>query len=154
MPGSWPKGRYLTFSNSVVLPPITVLNGTAIQVGQWEPMELGRESGKPKIEKKIVAMQLGIPVGVVDRVLERHARNPQMQALDVAQELRAATIQFRFLLAEITCYGPPPEGQQAKTEVLRAMLNGDLPKAWQLYVAFPWPAPHAAPTGLHVAAAN
>jgi len=148
----WPKARFVAFSNSVVLPPIAVVSNTALQVGQSGPMVLTRESGNPGVDRKMVAMQLGVPVGVIDRLLERFAQNPEMEVSALAQELRAATIQFRFLLAEMTCYNPPAEGQGAKTNALQALLLGDLPKAQEIYVNLPWPAPPPAPRNLRVVA--
>ncbi len=149
---AWPKDRYLAFSNSIVLPAIAAVDNTAIRLGQWGPMQVGRQPGKPTLDRKLTAMQLGVPVGVVDRLLERFAQNPQIQVADLARELRAATIDFRFLLAEMTAYNPPAEGQQPKTDGLQALLRGDLQKAWDSYLSLPWPAAPAPPKNLRVVA--
>ena len=51
----------------------------------------------------------------------------------VAQELRGATIEFHFLLAEITGAQSSPTLQQARTNALQALLLGDLPRARAFY---------------------
>jgi hypothetical protein len=144
----WPKGRFLAFSNSAVVPPVMAVGNTSVQVGNCCVRGLSPTDGN----RKLVAMQLGVPVGLVDRILARSAQDQELKDAALAQELRAATIEFRFLLAEMTSYSPPAERQQAKADALQALLAGDLPKAWDTYVQLPWPSPPAPPSGLRIIA--
>ena len=65
----WPDRRFLSFSNSVFLPPIVVVSNQEIQVGDFRVTGLGQASGN----RKLVAMHLGVPVGLIDRVIEHGA---------------------------------------------------------------------------------
>ena len=140
----WPDGRFLSFSNTVFVPPIVVVSNGVIQVGDFRVTGLSQSSGN----RKLVAMHLGVPVGVVARLLEAYAKDPQMQDSALAQELRGATIEFHFLLAEITGSQPSPTSQQARTDALQALLLGDLSSAREFYLALQ--RPPAGPTNLRI----
>jgi hypothetical protein len=142
----WPKARFLAFSNSAVVPPIQVVTKTCIQVGDCRIMGLGPVGGS----QKLVAMQLGVPVGLVNRVLGQFTQDSEFKPASLSQALRGATIEFRFLLAETTSYNPPAEAQQSKTDALQALLDGDLPKAWEAYFQRPWPRPPTRPSGVGI----
>ena len=150
---AWTNKDFVSFSKSVVVTPIAVVSNMALQIGNSKPMVLTRVSGNPsKPDRKLVAMDLGVSAGVVDRLLDQFAQNPQIQISDLAQELRAATIEFRFLLAEMTSGEPSAQGQQAKSEALQALLLGHPQKARDLYDELSRPARPARPTGLRIVA--
>jgi hypothetical protein len=140
----WPDGRFLSFSNTVFVPPIVVVSNEVIQVGDFRVTGLSQASGN----RKLVAMHLGVPVGVVARLLEDSAKDPQVQNSALAQELRGATIEFHFLLAEITGTQPSPTMQQARTDALQALLLGDLSRARDFYLTLHRPL--AGPTNLRI----
>jgi hypothetical protein len=58
----------------------------------------------------------------------------------LAQDLRTAAVDYRFLQGEWQRYNPPAEGGIIKTHALQALQGGDLGKAWELYDGLPRPA--------------
>ena len=150
---SWPQNRYLCFSNTVILPQIHVSAADQfIQVGTLGTFRLGRLSDLSAQEAKTTAAELGVPTGLVMRVAKMVSEEPQVKAEEVAGQLRAAVIDFRFLLAELTCYHPPTHEQPAKEAALLALLNGDLPSVWSFYRGLPWPQAPPPPQNLRITA--
>jgi hypothetical protein len=103
-------------------------------------------------EAKIPAAELGVPTGLVMQVAKTASEEPAVSGAEVARQLRAAVIDFRFLLAELTCYHPLPNEQAAKEAVLLALLNGDLHSVWKFYCGLPWPQAPPPPQNLRIAA--
>jgi hypothetical protein len=130
------------FSNTVVLPPIQVsAAGQIIRVGNLGTLALERLSALSAQEAKTTAAELGVPTGLVLRVARNASEVPQVKVEEVAGQLRAAVIDFRFLLAELTGYHPSTSEQPATEAALLALLKGDLPSVWKFYRGLPWPQP-------------
>jgi hypothetical protein len=150
---SWPQRRYLCFSNTAILPLIQVLAADGIiRVGNLGTLHLDRLSKMSDQEAKIPAAELGVPTGLVMGVAKMASEEPGVSGAEVARQLRAAVIDFRFLLAELTCFHPSPNEQAAKEAVLLALLNGDLPSVWKFYCGLPWPQAPPPPQNLRITA--
>ena len=63
----------------------------------------------------------------------------------VAQNVRTAVVDYKFLQQEFEQYHPSPEGQKVKTDALAALRGGDVTKAWELYDGLRGPAPPSKP---------
>ena len=146
-PAYTPKGRqmerYKAFARQAEMPSITVTNRTMLEVGgavRTDLKRLGQLSGS---EKAALADQFGVPAGVIGNVVERAAKNPSPGAAQIAQDIRTAVIDYRFLQGEWGRYHPPAEGQQLRAKALAALQAGDISKAWELYDGLQRPAPPA-----------
>jgi hypothetical protein len=84
-------------------------------------------------EKEALAGQFGVPVAVIDKLVQRVASSSPLAAEQFAQELRTTVVDYRFLQIEWKRYHPPAEGQKTKAAGLEALQAGDISKAWELY---------------------
>jgi hypothetical protein len=155
-PAYTPKGcqmeRYKAFARQAELPAITVTNKTTLEVGGTVKTDLHRLAQLSIQEKEALAGQFGVPAGVIGKVAERSANNPLPNAKLLAQDLRTAVVDYRFLQGEWGRYNPPAEGQKLKADALQAPQTGDISKAWELYDGLQKPAPPPPPTNLRVVA--
>ena len=146
-PAYKPKGRemerYKAFARQAKIPSITVTNTTMLEVGGAVKTDLKRLGQLSGSEKAALADQFGVPAGVIGNVVERAAKNPSPGAAQIAQDIRTAVIDYRFLLGEWGRYHPPAEGQQVKADALAALQTGDISKAWELYDGLQRPPPPA-----------
>jgi hypothetical protein len=143
----WPKNRYLWFSNHTSLTIQVFANDAIIHVGKSRTIKLKQLSAFSSSDAKAVAGELGVPVGLVNRVLRFCTEHPDAGAEEVAQQLRASVIDFRFLLAELSAYRPPALGEGAYQAALMDLLHGDVARVWSYYRELPWP---QAPTSLRI----
>ena len=136
-PAYVPQGRqmerYQAFVRQAELPLITVTNNTMLGVGGAAKLDLTRLAQLTGEEQETLAGQFGVPVGVIEKVVQRAANGSRSGAGEFVQELRGAVIDYRFLLREWERYNPPAEGQKAKSDALAALQAGDISKAWALY---------------------
>jgi hypothetical protein len=150
-PAYVPQGRqmkrYEAFARQAELPSMTTTNNTVLQVGGVVNTDTTRLAQLSTHEKEALAGQFKVPVGVIDRLAQQLARSSPPAAGQLAQEIRTAVIDYRFLQIEWAGYHPPAEGQETKTAALEALQAGDISKAWELYDALGRPPP---PTMLRV----
>lgn len=146
-PAYSPQGRqmkrYEAFARQAELPPLTVTNNAVLQVGgvaNTDATPLARLSSR---KKEALAGQFKVPVGVINRLAQQLARSSPPTAEQLAQEIRTAVIDYRFLQIEWERYHPPAEGQKTKAAALEALQAGDISKAWKLYDALGRPPPPA-----------
>jgi hypothetical protein len=125
--------RYKAFARQADLPLITVTTNNLIEVGGVVKTDVARLAQLSIQEKAALAEQFSVPVGVIDKLVERVVSNAPPAADEFAQELRTAVIDYRFLQIEWDRYHPPTEGRQTKAAALGALQVGDLSKAWALY---------------------
>jgi hypothetical protein len=136
-PAYIPKGRqmarYKAFARQAELPLITVSSNTVLQVGGATKMDAARLSRLSIQEREALAGLFGVPVGVIDKVVQSIAKRSPSGADQLAQEFRTAVIDYRFLQIEWDRFHPPAEGQATKLAALEALQAGDISKAWELY---------------------
>jgi hypothetical protein len=135
--------RYEAFARQAELPPITVTNNALLQVGGVVNTDATRLSHLSPQEKEALAGQFKVPVGVIDKLAQRFASSSLSAANQLAQEIRTAVIDYRFLKIEWEGYHPPAEGQKTKSAALEALQAGDISKAWELYDGLARPQPPA-----------
>ena len=99
--------RYKAFARQAELPPITVATNVLIEVGGVVKMDVTRLAQISAREKEALAGQFSVPVGVIDKLVQRVASNSPPAADQLAQELRTAVIDYRFLQIEWDRYHPP-----------------------------------------------
>ena len=139
---------YQVFAFNCTVPPITVVNGTTLEVGGQQKIDVSQLAQLTRQERETLAGQLGIPVGAVDNLLVGGSKQPSADAAEVAGKLRVMVVDYKYLLERWTQYHPPTGAEAVKTAALQALKSGDLEKAWTLYATLPRPAP---PTGLRIA---
>ncbi len=132
-PQAYRMKRYQAFARQAELPVITAADETSLEVGGAVKLDLKRLAQLSDGEKEALASQFGVPAEVIGKLLERAAINPPSNAAQLAQAIRRAVIDYRFLQGEWGRFTPPPEGGQVKTNALLALEAGNLSKAWQLY---------------------
>ena len=136
-PAYVPQGRqmerYKAFARQAKLPLITATNSALLEVGGMVKTDTTRLAQLSIQEKEALAGQFAVPVGVVDKLVQRVASSPPPGAGQFAQELRTAVVDYRFLQIEWKRYHPPTEGQKTKAVALAALQAGDISKAWELY---------------------
>lgn len=138
--------RYQAFARSAELPLTIPTDKTTLEVGSRVKTDIRRLTQLSSQEKRALAEQFEVPVGVIEKLVQRVANVPHLEAADFAQELRTAAIDYRFLQGEWGRYHPPTEGQKVKAEALDALNAGEIGKAWELYDALGKPqAPAVAP---------
>lgn len=142
-------GRYKAFARQAQMPAIKVLDQTTLAVGDTPSADLHRLARLSAQQKEALADPFGVPASVLGKVLDSATNSPPPDAAQLAQDLRTAVIDYRFLHGEWERYHPPAEGQQTKADALQAMQSGDIAKAWELYDGLQRPAP---PANLRVAA--
>jgi hypothetical protein len=125
--------RYAAFARQAELPSITITSNSVLQVGGVLIADTPRLTQLSTREKVALAGQLSVPVGVINNLVRRLASSPSETADQLAQEIRAAVIDYRFLHIEWERYHPPAEGQKTKAAALEALQAGDITKAWELY---------------------
>ena len=125
--------RYKAFVRQAALPLITVTTNVLIEVGGVVKIDVARLAQLSTQEKEALTGQFSVPVGVIDKLVERVASNSPPAADQLAQELRTAVIDYKFLQIEWDRYHPPTEGQQTRSNALAALQAGDLANAWELY---------------------
>lgn len=112
---------------------ITVTNRTVLEVGGVVNTDTTRLAQLSTREKEALAGQFRVPVGVIDKLAQRLAPSLSLDAERVAQELRTAVIDYRFLQIEWERYHPTATGQAAQAAALEALQSGEISKAWELY---------------------
>ena len=125
--------RYKAFVRQAELPLITVTTNGSLQVGGVVKMDATRLAQLSAPEKEVLAGQFQFRSGSSINWWSVLARNPPPAADQLAQELRTAVIDYRFLQIEWDRYHPPAEGQKTKSDALAALQAGDISKAWELY---------------------
>ena len=136
-PAYVPQGRqmqrYKAFARQAQLPSMTVTNHTVLKVGGAANMDTTRLAQLSTREKEALAGQFRVPIGVIDKLAQRPAHSSPPAADQLAQEVRTAVIDYRFLQIEWERYHPPAAGQKTKVAALEALQAGDISKAWELY---------------------
>ncbi len=162
-PSAEPQGhqlqRYQAFARQTELPAITVISNMTLQVGSEVKTDIVRLAQLTSGAAEALAARFGVPTAVIARLAQRAANSPPPSTAQIAQELRTAVIDYRFLRGEWDRYHPPAEGQQTKVNALEALQAGDLAKAWSLYDGLAKPAAPAVarpapPTNLRVVAGH
>jgi len=138
---------YQVFVHQLALPPITVADRRTLDIGVKLKIDIGQRDQLTTEGREALAVQFGVPVGLVDRFLERLGHNAQWDAEQAAQELRTTVIDYKYLQDRWTHYRPLTENQELKTNALQVLQVGETVKAWEMYLALPRPKP---PTGLRM----
>jgi hypothetical protein len=142
-----PRGRqmerYKAFARQTELPPITVTSNTLIEVGVAVKLDISRLGRLTAKEQDALAGQFGVPVGVIEKLVQQVAIGSTPDADRLIQELRRAVIDYRFLRGEWERYNPPAEGQKTKRDATAALQAGDINKTWELYDGLRKPQPPA-----------
>jgi hypothetical protein len=125
--------RYKAFARQAEMPAITITNKTILEVGGSVKTDVSRLAHISSKEKKALAGQFGVPAGVIDKLVQRASKISQPSADQLAQDIRTAVVDYRFLQGEWKRYHPPLAGQKTKTDALQALQTGDISKAWELY---------------------
>ncbi len=125
--------RYKAFARQAKLPPITVTGDIVLEVGGLVKLDVTRLGQLPSPEQGTLAEQFGVPVGVIEKLVRRVASGSPPAASQVAEQLRQAVVDYRFLQVEWDRYHPPSGGQATKSEALAALQTGDITQAWRLY---------------------
>ena len=133
--------RYKAFARQAQMPVIAVTDKTTLEVGGTLKADLNRLARLSVRDKEALAGQFGVPAGVIGKVAEHAANTPPRGAAQLAQDIRTAVIDYRFLHGEWERYNPPTEGQKTKADALEALQAGDISKAWALYDGLQKPAP-------------
>lgn len=144
--------RYQAFARQAELPSMAVLSEATLQVGEVTKVDTSRLVELTPQQKETLAGLLGVPAGLITKVLQRDSGKTSVGAAELARDLRVAVVDYRFLQQEWGRYHPPAEGQQAKAQAVAALEAGDLPQAWALYDGLSRPGAPAPPTNLRVAA--
>jgi hypothetical protein len=145
-PQAYQMKRYQAFARQAEMPVIAATDKTTLEVGGTVKMDIKRLAQPSSKEQEALASQLGVPAGVIGKTLECASNNPAASTAQLAQDIRTAVIDYRFLQGEWGKYNPPPEGQKLKADALQALQAGDISKAWQLYDGLQKPqAPGIAP---------
>ena len=139
---------YQVFASGCTAPAITVVNGTTLEVGGKQKLDVSRLDQLTTPEKETLAGQLAVPVVVIDGLLRDCTNQAPADATGLAGKLRVTAIDYKYLLERWTQYHPPTGGEKVKTDALRALQSGDLEKAWAMYVTLPRPEP---PGGVRIA---
>jgi hypothetical protein len=139
---------YQVFAQHCSSPSIAVVNGTTLEIGGKQKIDVSRLDQLAAQEKETLAGQLDVPVGVVDTLLENFSQQAPADATEVAGKLRATVIDYKYLLERWTQYRPPTGTEKVKTDALLALRGGDMDKAWKMYIDLPRPEP---PTGFRIA---
>ena len=136
-PSAEPKGhqmrRYQAFARQAELPAMAGAGETTLSIGSAVKVDASRLADLPARDVEALAGQFRIPAPVIANVVQRLSRTAPASAAQLAQELRTAAVDYRFLQGEWERYHPPQAGQQLKTEALHALQAGDIAKAWSLY---------------------
>jgi hypothetical protein len=125
--------RYKAFARQAELPLVTTTNNAMLEVGGMAKTDATRLARLSVGEKESLAGQFGVPVAVIDKLVQRVASSSPLAAEQFAQELRTTVVDYRFLQIEWKRYHPPAEGQKTKAAGLEALQAGDISKAWELY---------------------
>ena len=133
VPQGWQMERYKAFFRQAELPPITVADGSQIEVGGTVKLDMARPGQSTSQQRQSLASQLGVPAGVIGTLLQRLASGAKPGADECVRELRRAVVDYRFLKQEWERYNPPAEGRANQQEALAALEAGDVTRAWQLY---------------------
>ena len=139
---------YQVFASGYTAPAITVVNGTTLEVGGKQKIDVSRLDQLTTPEKQTLAGQLDVPVVVIDCLLRGCTHQTPADATGLAGKLRVTAIDYKYLLEKWTQYHPPTGGEKVKTDALLALQYGDLEKAWAIYVTLPRPDP---PGGFRIA---
>jgi hypothetical protein len=139
---------YQVFAYRCTSPAITVVNGTTLEVGGKQKIDVSRLDQLTTPEKQTLAGQLDVPVVVIDCLLRGCTHQTPADATGLAGKLRVTAIDYKYLLEKWTQYHPPTGGEKVKTDALLALQYGDLEKAWAIYVTLPRPDP---PGGFRIA---
>jgi hypothetical protein len=125
--------RYKAYARQAELPLITATNNAMLEVGGMVKTDTTRLAQLSVGEKEALAGQFGVPVAVIDKLVQRVASRPPPAADQFAQELRTVVVDYRFLQIEWNRYHPPADGQKTKAAALVALQAGEISKAWELY---------------------
>jgi hypothetical protein len=139
---------YQVFACGCSAPAITVVNGTTLEIGGKQEIDVSRLDQLTTPEKETLAGRLDVPVVVIDGLLRGCTNQPPADATGLAGKLRVTAIDYKYLLEQWTQYHPPTGGEKVKTDALQALQGGDLEKAWAMYVTLPRPEP---PGGFRIA---
>jgi hypothetical protein len=149
--------RYQSFLRQAELPAIAITGETGLSIGTAAKVDLSRLADLPARDVDALAGQFTVPATVIATVFQQMSHSATPSAAQLAQQLRTAVVDYRFLQGEWSRYHPPQDGQQAKADALQALQAGDISKAWVLYDGLGIPsapaiAPPQPPTNLRVVA--
>ena len=139
--------RYKAFARQAEMPAITVTSTTVLDVGGVVKTDLNRLGQLSGSENAALGRQFGVPVKVINKAVQRATDNASPGAAKLAQDIRTAVVDYRFLQGEWGRYHPPAESQKVKADALAALQAGDISNAWELYDGLQRPAP---PTNLRI----
>jgi hypothetical protein len=139
---------YQVFAHRATLPPVTVLAKETLAVGEAVKIEVSKPIRVSSQDKQALADLLGVPVGVVQRVLEAASSQAGWDAEQLRQRLCTAAIDYKYLQDRWGRYHPPAEKEKLKGDALMALQAGEINRVWEMFQALPRPQPVG---GLHVA---
>jgi hypothetical protein len=136
---------YQVFAHQLALPPIQAPDRSTLRLGEKVSVDIGGRAPLSKREKESLAGQFEVPVGVIDKILDRLTNNAVLDAGQAAEEFRAAMIDYKYLEERLARSVPTTGNEFIKTNALRALHLGEIGKGWETYLALPRPQP---PSGL------
>jgi hypothetical protein len=139
---------YQVFAVSAVVPAMTAVDNGVLQIGEKLKIDTKNYTAISTNDQQTLADLLEVPMRLIDRVWERSFETTS-EPQNFVKELRAAVIDYGFLLSKWNEYRPTAAGQPSKATALRALASGDLLKAADLYAKLQKPPP---PSGLRILA--
>ncbi len=140
-----PKGhsmlRYQAFAKQTALPTIAVAHPAALKVGDTVGIPLTLPIRLAPEQETALVKLLDVPAGVIANCFADLTNQPSQEPQELAQKLRVAVTDYRFLTAEWTKYQPQGKGQKVKARALELLKAGEIAEAWDLYDRLPRPAP-------------
>jgi hypothetical protein len=142
---------YQVFAGHLALPSIAVVDKTTLEVEGKVKIDVSRLDQLAQAQKETLGSQFDVPIGVVDKLLVSRQDQAPMDAAEVAAKLRAAVMDYKYLLEKWTRYRPPNGKEKVKADALLALAAGQLDEAWTLFLALPRPMP---PTSVRIESHN
>lgn len=142
---------YQVFARQLALPPITTPDKSTLRLGEKVSVDIGRRNPLSNRQRESLAGQFDVPVGVIDKTLDRLTNHTRLDAAQAAEEFRAAVIDYKYLEEKLARYVAPTGKEIIKTNALQALHIGEIDKGWETYLALPRPQP---PSGLRIVRDN
>ena len=132
---------YQVFAAQLRLPSMVVSGSNTLQVGELIHLELRDLAQLPTGQRETLANALEIPLPLVNQLLAKPVGDGATTATNFLELLRSTVTDYKYLQDWWTRFRPSPKWQSAKIEALNSLQDGELAKAWNLFLSLPRPAP-------------
>ena len=141
---NWPGDRRLYPGYTIVaarleLPRIIALEDRTLSIGELSHVQFGSQA-QPLVTGAL-SQELQIPLGALKGMMQKLASSPGIKGMDLAESFRTAVIDYKFLENRWNQYHPTGTGLEVKKTWLKALDEGDLDHAWELFNSLPRPRP-------------